>query len=139
MLTIRELLSVYVPEDSTSNIDDRSLESSTPIFFVNNLIPYVVISDIVNQLVQFNTCAPTEIHNYKESSSDAQDDLVESSAPLNDTRCLISESRIEKVTIYEITDTNVAISKSLRLLPMVWYITPSIPSSNKFLDFSSGI
>lgn len=51
MLTIRELLSVYVPEDSTSNIDDRSLESSTPIFFVNNLIPYVVISDIVNQLV----------------------------------------------------------------------------------------
>lgn len=68
-----------VVEDSTSIVDDPLLESSTLIIVKNILIPYIVTSDIINELVQSNTHTPTEIYVYKKSTNDVQDAFVKSS------------------------------------------------------------
>lgn len=71
---------VYVPEDSSSIIDDPLLKSTMSILVTNTIISYVVISDIINKLTEFNTHVHTEIHICKESTSNVQDALVKASA-----------------------------------------------------------
>lgn len=50
MLTIQELLRIYVPKDSISIVDDPLLESSRPSLVANTPTPYVVPRDIVNNI-----------------------------------------------------------------------------------------
>lgn len=78
----------------------------------------MVTCDIVNDLLECNTHIPSGIHIYKESSSDVQDALVESSVSSHDTRYSPSEPRIEEETEYEVIDISVATSDPLRFLSM---------------------
>lgn len=68
--------SICVPKDRTSIIDGPLLEFMF-ILIANTLIPYVVTRVIVNELAEPNTHVSTKI---KESTSDVQGALVESSA-----------------------------------------------------------
>lgn len=56
----------------------------------------MVTRNIVNELVEFYTYAPTEIYVYKETTNDVQDSLVELSESQHDARWLLSKSRREK-------------------------------------------
>lgn len=72
---LRVVESLYVHQ-----INDPHLESSAPILVENISVSYAVAGDIINNLVVSNTHTPTDIHVYKESTSN-QDVLVESSMP----------------------------------------------------------
>lgn len=87
---------------------------------MNTPIAYVVTSDIVDVLAEFNAYVPTEIHVYKKSTSDVQDVWVESNTLEHDARCSISTPKIEEKTEHEIVSTNIATNEYLRFLPMVW-------------------